>query len=241
VSRWRAALLGVCAGTLLLASPAAADQRVSAATRDQYSNPDVTIDPGEHVTFFNGDLFDSHSVTSKAQRPDGTPLFDSGVIRSGAEAPVAGVEGLAPGTYPFYCSIHTFMTGTITVRGGGGSGGPPPPPPSDTTAPRASLAIGTGNLAAVLRSGRLPVRVSVDEGASLALTATTRVGRRTVTLATGRLSFGGPAVQSTRARLTRGGRRSLAGRRSATVAVTATATDPAGNRSRATAHRTLRR
>jgi plastocyanin len=239
VSRWRAALLGVLAGTLAAAGPAAADQRISATTRDQYSNPDVTIDQGEHVTFFNGDLFDPHSVTSTGRRPDGSTLFDSGVIRSGGESPVAGVETLPAGTYAFYCSVHSFMTGTITVRGG--SGGPPPPPPSDTSPPRTSIAIGTGRLATVLRTARLPVRVSVDEGSSLALTATTRVGRRTVTVATSRLTVSGPTVETTRARLTRAGNRALRGRRSATLRVRATATDTAGNRAQATARRTLRR
>jgi plastocyanin len=222
---------------LVAAAPAAADQRISATTRDQFSNPDVTIDQGEHVTFFNGDLIDEHSVTATATGRDGRPLFDSGVIRPGAEAPVVGAENLGSGAYSFVCTVHPFMHGTITVTGAG----TPAPRPPDTTPARTAVSIGTGNLAAVLRSGRLPLRATTDEAATVQLAATVRTGRRTVTLATGSTRTDGPGAAVVRLALTTAGRRALRGRRSAAVTARASATDTAGNHSQAIAHRTLRR
>jgi plastocyanin len=243
VRRWRPAL-GVLAGMLVAATPmlvaatpAAADQRISATTRDQFSNPDVTIDQGEHVTFFNGDLIDEHSVTATGTGRDGRPLFDSGVIRPGAEAPVVGVESLSSGSYPFVCTVHPFMHGTITVTGAG----TPAPRPPDTTPAQAGLRIGTGNLAAVLRSGRLPLRTTTDEAATVQLTATLRAGRRTVTLARGSTQLDGPGARTERLTLTAAGRRALRRRHVAAVTARASATDTAGNHSQAISHRTLRR
>src|SRR5205823_155887 len=128
------AALGATA-TLAASAPAAADQRISASPRDQYANPTVTIDQGERVTFFNGDVLDEHSVTATTAGPDGRPLFDSGVIQPGAEVPVVGVQSLTAGTYEFFCTVHHFMRGTITVTGTG----TPVPRPPDTTPARPTV------------------------------------------------------------------------------------------------------
>ncbi|MDQ4041727.1 MAG: hypothetical protein M3141_08250, partial [Actinomycetota bacterium] len=75
----RAAAAALVLAGLAAAAPALADERISAQTRDRYANPDVTIDQGERLTFFNGDLLDDHSVTATASNAANRPLFDSGV------------------------------------------------------------------------------------------------------------------------------------------------------------------
>jgi len=88
--------------------------------------------PGRHVTFFNGDVLDDHSVTANASGRDRPSAVRLRRHPSGAEAPVAGVESLGAGSYQFYCTVHAFMRGTITVTGAG----TPAPRPPDTTPAR---------------------------------------------------------------------------------------------------------
>lgn len=232
----RAAAAALLLAGLAAAAPALADERISAQTRDRYANPDVTIDQGERLTFFNGDLLDDHSVTATASAAN-RPLFDSGVIGPGQEAVVEGAQFLAPGTYAYYCTLHPFMTGSVTVTGAGA----PAPRPSDATPARLSVSIATGSLSALLRKRRLPVRARVDEAATVRLVASARIGRRTVTLASGAVTLAAAGSRATSLRLRPAARRALAGRRSVGVALTGQATDRAGNASAATARRTLRR
>src|SRR5205823_4675316 len=98
-----------------------------------------------------------------------------------------------------------------------GAGAPAPRPP-DTTPARLTLSVATGSLSQVLRSGRLPLRAGADEAATVQLAATMRAGRRTVTLARGRVALAGPGARTARLALTAAGRRALRGRRSALVA-----------------------
>jgi plastocyanin len=65
----------------------------------------ITAKVGDTVTFTNGD-----SASHTATLDDGscaTPLITNGKS--------LGLKFTAAGTYPFHCSIHTDMKGTITV------------------------------------------------------------------------------------------------------------------------------
>jgi plastocyanin len=66
----------------------------------------ITVTVGEGLTFVNGDDF-AHT----AQAGDGT--FDTGDIGTGRSS--APVVFDAPGRHDFFCGIHTYMTGTVTV------------------------------------------------------------------------------------------------------------------------------
>src|SRR5205085_11344093 len=99
------------------------------------------------VTFTNTDTAD-HDVTARLDGANGKPLFQSAKVAAGQSAPVTGAETLKPGTYDYWCSIHNFMKGTITVTGdgssGGGSGGPSgggQPSGSDTTPASVSVKV----------------------------------------------------------------------------------------------------
>jgi len=74
-----------------------------------YLTPSVTVSKGGKVSYTNYDAV-RHNVSS----PDG--LFRSELADNGTTVPVAGVEKLEPGDYPFLCEPHPNMKGTLTVR-----------------------------------------------------------------------------------------------------------------------------
>ena len=234
----RMAAAGAAVAAVALAAPAAADQRITAGPTDSYSNPNVTIAQGERLTFANFDVVDSHDVTSNATRADGKPLFSTPRLSPGQERLVDGSQSLAPGTYDFFCSVHPFMTGTVTVTG---AGTPPPPPPPDTTPPRLASNISSTHLSAVRSSRRLQVSATVDEAATVTLTATVRSGRKKVTLAKGSITVAVGGTRSAKLVLTSAGKSALAGRTSIAVSLAVQARDKAGNKATTSARRTLRR
>jgi plastocyanin len=75
---------------------------------------DFTIVQGDTVQLTNVDPADRHDITS-LDTSGGIPLFGSSTITFGQSAAVTGVSFLLPSVYPYYCSVHEYMTGTITV------------------------------------------------------------------------------------------------------------------------------
>lgn len=53
-----------------------------------------------------------HTVTHDGCREEGPCLFDSGSI---PPAGVYEIPGLPPGRYPYHCTVHPIMRGTIVV------------------------------------------------------------------------------------------------------------------------------
>ncbi|MNX06695.1 Amicyanin-alpha precursor [compost metagenome] len=72
----------------------------------KYVPETVTVAPGGIVSWVNRDSMD-HTVTST------TGLWDSGTIRPGE---TWSRRFDAPGSYPYVCTPHPFMTGTVVVR-----------------------------------------------------------------------------------------------------------------------------
>ena len=108
------ALVLVLAG-LLVAPAEAAPKNVVTTLGNRFTPQTVAIGAGESLDYVNLD-FAYHNVESTQKKSDGSPLFVSAVVRT-PSVPVAvnGVEALAPGSYPFICIVHTWMTGTLTV------------------------------------------------------------------------------------------------------------------------------
>jgi plastocyanin len=67
---------------------------------------DLTVTPGETIVVTNKDGV-AHTFTSN------TGSFDSGLVNPGQTVDVKAPE--KSGTYPYKCTIHVFMTGTLTV------------------------------------------------------------------------------------------------------------------------------
>ena len=72
-----------------------------------YDPPELTAAAGAEITFTNDDET-AHTATAS----DGA--FDSGSIAAGAEGTVTAPD--EPGEYPYICSFHPFMKGTLVVE-----------------------------------------------------------------------------------------------------------------------------
>ena len=68
----------------------------------------ITVAPGAAVTVTNNDQV-AHTVTSSKGG------FDTGDIQPGQSKTITAPN--TPGTYPYICSIHQYMTGTLVVSG----------------------------------------------------------------------------------------------------------------------------
>lgn len=216
------------------ASPALAAERVIAGPVPiSYLTTSVTIDRGEGLSLLNLDLTAPHDVSSVARGADGSPLFKSEVIPGPMETPVVGAEALGGGSYPFFCSIHPSMRGTLNVVGGAGGG-------SDSTAPTLRLGILDDRIRVVLRRGKLLTQATVSEAAGLRLRATARAGGRTATVATGSARFDRAGRRRIALRLTRDGKRLLGRVDRIRMKLTVRAKDEAGNVRRGSVAKTLR-
>ena len=80
----------------------------------------LTIAPGEYVTFNNNDSV-AHTATSGTPSDGADGVWDSGLRMPGVSYSVTlndGSQTLPEGTYPYFCMVHPWMTGTIIVGDG---------------------------------------------------------------------------------------------------------------------------
>ncbi|MEA2155184.1 MAG: Copper binding protein plastocyanin/azurin family, partial [Solirubrobacteraceae bacterium] len=166
---------------LLGVAPALADQQIVAAPIDRFVTTDITIAPGEALTFASHDGLVQHNVTAKDNGPDGKPLFSSATIGGGDTAPVTGSDKLGPGTYAFYCTIHPVqMNGTLTVSGDAVA--------PDTTAPTLGARVDTKNLRTLEQRNALLATLTSTEAVDATVTVRAfdvTLARRTVSLGSG--------------------------------------------------------
>ena len=82
-------------------------------TNECYIPADVSIDIGGEVTWSNDDTA-AHTVTSGTAEggPDGN--FDSSLFMAGSTFSVKFTD-YEPGTYDYFCMVHPWMVGTVTV------------------------------------------------------------------------------------------------------------------------------
>ena len=73
----------------------------------------ITVSPGDTITWQNEDA-EAHNAIAQ----DDT--FRTPTIQQGETASTTLDE---PGTYPYFCSLHAGMKGTVKVSGGGSGGG----------------------------------------------------------------------------------------------------------------------
>ncbi|MDA8294639.1 MAG: cupredoxin domain-containing protein [Actinomycetota bacterium] len=73
-----------------------------------YHPATLTVRPGAHVTVTNTDAV-AHTLTSRSG------AFNTGLIQPGQSVTI--VAPTKDGTYPYYCTVHQFMTGTLVVSG----------------------------------------------------------------------------------------------------------------------------
>jgi plastocyanin len=229
----------------IVAGVAYADATIYAGPPNQFFQGDVTIAQGEAIAFTNADTV-AHDVTASGRGADGKPLFASGQVATGQSAPVDGVEYLSTGSYPYICSIHPFMKGTITVSsagkpkprpGGGSSGGPNgSPSAADTTAPALTVRVLDTKRSQVRKRRSLQIAVTTSEPATLTITA--RSGE--VVLARGGAKLTKAATRKLTVKLTKAGISATKRSKQVPIAVAVDAKDAAGNSSSAQASGKLR-
>jgi len=82
-----------------------------------YSPEKITAKKGDVITVTNNDNA-PHTATNGAapDDPQTGKLFDTSLIMPGKSAQIK-TASLAPGDYPFHCTVHPYMKGTLTVTG----------------------------------------------------------------------------------------------------------------------------
>ena len=76
---------------------------------------DVTILPGGKVTWTNSDTA-GHTVESGTTTEGSAGLFGTGfTLMPPGESYTFEFDGFEPGTYPYFCLVHPWMEGTVTV------------------------------------------------------------------------------------------------------------------------------
>jgi plastocyanin len=111
--------MAACGGSSPTTSTTTTGNQVHATAALQFTPSNLTIAPGESVTFVFGSV--AHTVAFDAV--NGAPTSIGG---ENANVSIARTFPTA-GVYPYHCTIHPSMTGSIQV--GVTSVEPPPPPP----------------------------------------------------------------------------------------------------------------
>ncbi len=145
-------LLVTCALAALLDAPRLrADQTVQVGPGTVFSPATVTVSPGEAVIWNFNEFHTSTSDTAS-----GPEVWDSGFLSSGTFSHAF----TTPGTYPYYCAVHSFpggtaMNGVVQVVGGGVTPTPTPIPPTTTPQETATPVSSGTPIPALGSSGRM--------------------------------------------------------------------------------------
>ena len=81
-----------------------------------YDPDELTVKKGDKIVVNNADTM-PHTVTNgeSGSDPNSGKLFDTSIIngRDSAELETSTVDA---GTHPYYCMVHPYMTGTLTIE-----------------------------------------------------------------------------------------------------------------------------
>ena len=80
-------------------------------------DPDaLTVKKGDKILVDNVDTM-PHTVTNgeSGSDPNSGKLFDTSIINGGDSAEL-DTSTIDAGTHPYYCMVHPYMTGSLTVR-----------------------------------------------------------------------------------------------------------------------------
>ena len=81
-----------------------------------YDPDELTVKKGDKILVDNVDTM-PHTVTNgeSGSDPNSGKLFDTSIINGGDSAEI-DTSTVDAGTHPFYCMVHPYMTGTLTVE-----------------------------------------------------------------------------------------------------------------------------
>ena len=82
-----------------------------------YDPDQLTVKKGDTIQVNNADTTMPHTVTNgeSTTDPNSAKLFDTGIIMAGESAQL-DTSNVDAGAHPFYCTVHPYMTGTLTVE-----------------------------------------------------------------------------------------------------------------------------
>jgi plastocyanin len=91
-------------------------QGASVQGNPSYDPDPLTVKVGDTIAVNNEDTT-PHTVTNgkDATDPNMGKLFDTSIINAGDSSEIVTTD-LKPGEYPYFCSVHPYMTGTLTVQ-----------------------------------------------------------------------------------------------------------------------------
>jgi plastocyanin len=146
-----AGLLAVVGATLGVGQALGATEAITTTPACcSFSKTSFNIDPGQVATYANaGDA--SHNVNASSNGPDGEVLFSSDTISSGS-TPVNGTQYLAPGSYPFFCTVHPEMTAQLVVSGNG----------TPQARPKIDVKVLSTKIDKVVARGKLSLKVTAE-------------------------------------------------------------------------------
>ena len=84
----------------------------SASNPEFYVPTDTAVKAGETVTWRNDDTAIHTATSGKDATPDGR--FDTSLVSPGHSSKPITMPN-EPGQYPYFCTLHPWMEGTITV------------------------------------------------------------------------------------------------------------------------------
>jgi plastocyanin len=165
----RALLLGLGLTALLAAPAHAADETINGQANLEWDRRNVTVQPGDTVTWAFPDVTQVHNVKATGGA-NADPLWPSFRSELGRPAPPGSYTFNVEGTYDFVCEVHTStMTGTVTVSTAPIAAATPTPTP-----PPSQQAFANDDAAPVT-----PEKVTFDESKPrLAAVSAKRIGRR---------------------------------------------------------------
>ena len=81
-----------------------------------YDPDELTVKKGDTITVDNVDTM-PHTVTNgeSGSDPNSGKLFDTSIINGGDSAEI-DTSAVDAGAHPFYCMVHPYMTGSLTIE-----------------------------------------------------------------------------------------------------------------------------
>jgi len=77
----------------------------------------ITVKKGDIITVTNNDNAPRTATNGASpDDPQTAKLFDTSLVMPGKSAQIK-TASLAPGDYPFHCTVHPYMKGTLTITG----------------------------------------------------------------------------------------------------------------------------
>jgi plastocyanin len=80
-----------------------------------YDPDELTVKKGDTILVNNADTM-PHTVTNgeSSTDPNSAKIFDTSIIMGGESAELE-TSNVDAGTYPYYCMVHPYMTGSLTI------------------------------------------------------------------------------------------------------------------------------